>query len=333
MSFDLTPPPPRSRTYSLVVQEAGLEDWQLPDYEAMRDDVPRTSKFASAIKRRLAAQPGATVVDIGTGPFALLALIAARAGAKKVYAIEKNEAAAKAAQAFVAKEGFADKVVVIAGDSMKVNLPEQCDFVVSELIGSIATQEGVTPIIADARNRFLTPEASARGMIPERCQTLIAPIKYKGRSAVDRFTKPVQGLRSRGIPSPGTATTLRVPAESAGYFELLSQPQPLEDFDYNATTPEDLKKPQERDLLFDLPDQDGLQFSGFALWTRVVVDREDVIDVREQPDSHWAYVIVRMVTNPPAVSLAPHPGAVRLKAGIDYTALPVRYGLEATVQV
>ena len=30
------------------------------------------------------------MLDIGTGPFALLAVIAARAGAKKVYAIEKT---------------------------------------------------------------------------------------------------------------------------------------------------------------------------------------------------------------------------------------------------
>lgn len=49
----------------------------------MRDDVPRTSKFAAAIQRRLSSFPAATVVDIGTGPFALLAIIAARAGAKK----------------------------------------------------------------------------------------------------------------------------------------------------------------------------------------------------------------------------------------------------------
>jgi hypothetical protein len=32
----------------------------------------------------------ASVLDIGKGPFALLAVIAAKAGAKKVYAIEKT---------------------------------------------------------------------------------------------------------------------------------------------------------------------------------------------------------------------------------------------------
>ena len=62
----------------------------MKDYEAMRDDAPRTSRFARAIARRLQQRQAQTVLDIGTGPFALLAVIAARAGAKKVYAIEKQ---------------------------------------------------------------------------------------------------------------------------------------------------------------------------------------------------------------------------------------------------
>eukprot|EP00435_Cladocopium_sp_Y103_P045033 s1800_g12.t2 len=78
------------RKFEEVIAESGLEDWSVKDYEAMRDDVPRTSKFEAAIQRRLKQQPQATVLDIGTGPFALLAVIAAKAGAKKVYAIEKT---------------------------------------------------------------------------------------------------------------------------------------------------------------------------------------------------------------------------------------------------
>ena len=47
----------------------------------MRDDEGRTPLFEKAIRARLAGQEGQlTVLEIGTGPFALLALIAARAG-------------------------------------------------------------------------------------------------------------------------------------------------------------------------------------------------------------------------------------------------------------
>ena len=56
-------------------------------YDAMADDTTRTPLFAAAIQRRLKGQVGWTVLDIGTGPHCLLALIAARAGARRVYAI------------------------------------------------------------------------------------------------------------------------------------------------------------------------------------------------------------------------------------------------------
>ena len=41
---------------------------KVKDYEAMRDDVPRTSKFEAAIQRRLKQQPQADLMtDLRTG--------------------------------------------------------------------------------------------------------------------------------------------------------------------------------------------------------------------------------------------------------------------------
>lgn len=69
----------------------------------MKNDPRRTPKFSQAIQERLKGTSvhrlpftfnstalialgtqGLTVLDLGTGPFALLALMAARAGAEKV---------------------------------------------------------------------------------------------------------------------------------------------------------------------------------------------------------------------------------------------------------
>ena len=72
-------------------------------YRAMRDDPRRTPKFAKAIRARLAELQDAVVLDLGTGPFCVFALIAATAGAKKVYAVEANPEAARRAKAFIAK--------------------------------------------------------------------------------------------------------------------------------------------------------------------------------------------------------------------------------------
>ena len=38
--------------------------FKVKDYEAMRDDVPRTSKFEAAIRRRLAQQPQVSTTDL-----------------------------------------------------------------------------------------------------------------------------------------------------------------------------------------------------------------------------------------------------------------------------
>ena len=83
----------------------------LPEcYEGMRDDKDRTEAYRRAIA---AAASGHIVLDIGTGALALLALFAAEAGAKHVYALEVQEAAYEAAKATVAASPFADKVTVI----------------------------------------------------------------------------------------------------------------------------------------------------------------------------------------------------------------------------
>ena len=72
-------------------------------YKAMVDDERRTPLFEKAIRQRLAGTSDAVVVDLGTGPFAVLALSAARAGARKVYAIEASPEAARLARKAVSQ--------------------------------------------------------------------------------------------------------------------------------------------------------------------------------------------------------------------------------------
>jgi len=73
-------------------------------------------------------------------------------------------------------------------------------------------------------------------------------------------------------------------------------------------------------------------FSGFAMWTKVVVDdKEEEIDVRKQKtSSHWAYVVALMAEKPVNVVA---PGPIELRGTIDYTASPVSYTLETTVPI
>ena len=148
-------------------------------YEAMRDDEGRTPLFEKAIKARLAGQEGQlTVLEIGTGPFALLALIAARAGARKVYAIEAQPEAARRARKAIRKAGFESTVEVLEGFSTAITLPEKADLVVAEIVGSIASEEGMYATIRDAQARLVKRPELASSWIPSRCQTWVAPATY-----------------------------------------------------------------------------------------------------------------------------------------------------------
>ena len=150
-------------------------------YKAMRDDERRTPLFQRAIEKRFDGKQGELVVlDIGTGPEALLALMAARAGARKVYAIEANpEVAKRAVQAIAnAEDVKPGTVTLVVGFSTEVILPEKVDLVLAEIVGSVASEEGAYATIRDAQARHLKDPYSASSYIPISIQTVAAPASY-----------------------------------------------------------------------------------------------------------------------------------------------------------
>eukprot|EP00747_Dinoflagellata_sp_TGD_P019816 gnl/TRDRNA2_/TRDRNA2_127425_c1_seq1.p1 gnl/TRDRNA2_/TRDRNA2_127425_c1~~gnl/TRDRNA2_/TRDRNA2_127425_c1_seq1.p1 ORF type:complete len:419 (+),score=65.33 gnl/TRDRNA2_/TRDRNA2_127425_c1_seq1:81-1259(+) len=146
----------------------------------MRDDSFRTPLYYAAIRERLKqADPGTlTVLDLGTGAEALLALEAARAGAKHVYAIEADSASAESARKAVAAAGFEDVVEIFEGLSVDITLPEKVDVLISEICGSVVSAEGLYAAISDAHKRHVKHPTDPQSWIPHRCQTLGAPARY-----------------------------------------------------------------------------------------------------------------------------------------------------------
>lgn len=160
--------------------DSKLVGFEMSAYKAMRDDPTRTPLFQQAIIDRLGKDPESQVVlDLGTGPFALFAIIAAECGAGKVYAIEASPEAAAAAREFVKKTGYDDIITIVEGYSDKVQLPnnEKVDFVIAEIVGSIASEEGAYATIKDAHRFVKQPELDS-SWIPSRIQTYAAPASY-----------------------------------------------------------------------------------------------------------------------------------------------------------
>ena len=200
-------------------------------YDAMVEHEERASKYEAAIRQRLARQERELVVlDIGTGPFALLALIAARAGAKRVYAIEASPWAARLARACVERacDVPSGVVSVIEGLSTDVTLPEKADLLVAELVGSVASDEGLVATMRDTVERLVKRPNDPASYIPVRCQTMCAPAAY----ALHYLLTPprfdwADGLNGQAVRTPCWDTAV----------QPLCAPQMLEDIAFHEPLP------------------------------------------------------------------------------------------------
>ncbi|MBZ5491935.1 MAG: amino acid adenylation domain-containing protein [Acidobacteriia bacterium] len=138
-------------------------------YGAMLADTRRNDAYRAAFADHVC---GKVVVEVGTGPHAVLARMCIEAGARIVYAIERLEESCRRARALVHELGLDGRIVVIQGDAQRTELPEAADVCVSEIVGPIGGVEGGAVILNDVR-RFLKPSGI---MIPQRSCTRVAAV-------------------------------------------------------------------------------------------------------------------------------------------------------------
>jgi len=298
-------------------------------YKAMRDDASRTPAFEKAIQNRLSKSPPETqtMLDIGTGPFALFALAAARAGVKKVYAVESRPEAARRARKVIeaAKDIKPGVIEVIDGITTDVKLPEKVDFLVAEIAGSVGSEEGCCATIKDAQNRFLKRPDDPNSYIPFKVQTFGAPATYAPHYALG----PDQGFDWDKLD--GEPVRLNCRDQS---LQLLADPLLIEDICFadpalvntgKLPSVTDLKwtfdnervvanaKVYEKELVEERVDRiearrEGRKvaetFSGIAMWPKLILDPEGTIVIEsrgpkgEFQKSHWQTVLPIFATRP-----------------------------------
>lgn len=183
--------------------------WADPvEHARMLHDQRRTSDYLAALQA--AVQPGDVVLDIGTGS-GVLAIAAARAGARHVYAVEASDIADVAERVF-SRNGVQDRVSLIRGWSREIELPERADVLVAEVIGNEPFEEEILETTLDARRRLLKPGAR---LIPHTLELLAHPLlipdaearqRAIGRQAVERWRDlydiDFQPLLDAAFPGP-----------------------------------------------------------------------------------------------------------------------------------
>ena len=321
---------------SLDPSDPNFVSFDASAYAAMMNDSTRTPVFRKALQDRLNAAKGGpesqVVLDLGTGPFALFAIMAAELGAGKVYAIEANKEIAQNARKVIAEQGFEDVITVLEGFSTDITLPDnaKADIIVAEIVGSIATEEGAFATILDAHKRLMKDPTNASNWIPSRIQTWAAPASY---TLHNLFTPPEFDWTKIA------AEPVRFSCRDYG-LELLDDPQCVEDIGFadieklaakagnakkqlsfvangdriksnEVTFLEEYKKGRlPKAQAADLAPKAAHSSTGIAFWPRLMLpgteDSEQyVINSRGHPDgahqrSHWQTVLPIMGAVPAA---------------------------------
>ena len=198
----------------------------------MLHDERRTGDYLRALG--VAVRPGDVVLDIGTGS-GVLAVAAARAGARRVYAVEASDIAEVAGRVFAAN-GVTDTVTLVPGWSRQIELPEPADVLVAEIIGNEPLEEEILETTLDARRRLLKPDAR---LIPYALSLLARPLRLPedearqraiGRAAVERWQRlydmEFQPLLDAAAPGPVNMPT---EAEVAAAWPPVGPPVTLAD--------------------------------------------------------------------------------------------------------
>ena len=162
----------------------------LTHFMMVRDTV-RVSAYRRAIFRHCRDK---TVVEIGCGS-GILSIFAAKAGARRVIAIEESRIADLAAAMFEAN-GVADRVELRRANSRDVSLDDRADVIIHEVLGVDPFGENILPFIEDARQRLLAPDGI---LIPFALDVCCAGFEVPDRPYLDRARAGVELSELEGV--------------------------------------------------------------------------------------------------------------------------------------
>lgn len=147
-----------------------IEYGSIEFHRRLVNDQARMEAWRSAIEATV--REGDVVLDVGSGT-GVLAFFAARAGARRVFAVERSPMAALARR-LAADNGLAGTVEVLRSDLEAVELPEPVDVIVSELVSKSFLGQRMEGLIGRAREKWLKPEGR---IVPARVEGFLAPVE------------------------------------------------------------------------------------------------------------------------------------------------------------
>ena len=234
-------------------------------YGSMMGDSVRMNAYIQAL--RTVINPETIVLDLGAGT-GIFSMLACRFGARKVYAIEPNDAIEVAKQ-LASDNECSDRIQFIQEMSTRVTLPEPVDVIVSDLRGTLPVFSLHIPSIVDARSRFLKPDGV---LLPQKDKLWVAvaetPELYDRETAPwkkNHFGFNLQAAQSIFTNSWGAA--------KAKTEQVMTEPESWATLDYRYIEDPNVKGEVDLEVIrpgighglfiwFDATISDGISFSG-----------------------------------------------------------------------
>jgi type I protein arginine methyltransferase len=151
----------------------------LAEHEEMLSDSVRVDAYHRGIQRNV--QHGDVVLDLGTGT-GLLAFMASKAGAKKIYAVEHSDFI-QVAREIARHNGFTN-IEFVQANSREFTPPEPIDVVLHEQMGDELFNENLLQNVLDLRNRVLRPGGR---ILPATFRLFAEPVAFQESMRIRRF--------------------------------------------------------------------------------------------------------------------------------------------------
>ncbi len=141
---DLIPDDQMVRENLRVLHQKTVPQWHF----SMMNDEKRNKCFYESINKNVTSED--VVLEIGTGS-GLLAMMAAKAGAKHVYTCEKVLPIATAAKKIINKNKLSDKITVNnkSSENLEINkdIPAKIDVLIAEILGTTLLEENIINVL------------------------------------------------------------------------------------------------------------------------------------------------------------------------------------------